>query len=362
MQIQEDDMREKKVIGLLEEKGLEGFLFSSQANVLYLSGFRSSNAYVLATKECFYLFTDPRYYERAKGTLMEGWQAVLVKSPMQRTIKQTIKKLGIKRVGYEEDRVSCAFRKSLRSRDVQWVGFGNFLGKLRAIKSPEEIKIMKEGVLKADQIYRELLEFVKPGMTELDLRAFIVRRAFEMGAMGESFPAIVAFGEGSAIPHWETSQRRIEQKGPLLIDMGILYKNYCTDFTRTIYLGKADYEFKKVYQVVKDAHLFALEKVKVGTSIGEIDRTAREYIKKKGFGKYFTHSTGHGVGIEIHEHPRLYYKGKGSEDPVEEGMVFTIEPGIYLPGKFGVRLENMVAVVKGVGEVLSEVSLDLIEL
>jgi Xaa-Pro aminopeptidase len=97
-------------------------------------------------------------------------------------------------------------------------------------------------------------------------------------------------------------------------------------------------------------------RVKVGTSIGEIDRTAREYIKKKGFGKYFTHSTGHGVGIEIHEHPRLYYKGKGSEDPIEEGMVFTIEPGIYLPGKFGVRLENMVAVVKGVGEVLSEVS------
>lgn len=116
-------MREKKVIGLLEEKGLEGFLFSSQANVLYLSGFRSSNAYVLGTKEGFYLFTDARYYERAKGTLREGWQAVLVQSPMHRAIKQNIKKLGIKRVGYEEDRVSCAFRKSLRSRDVQWVGF-----------------------------------------------------------------------------------------------------------------------------------------------------------------------------------------------------------------------------------------------
>ncbi len=355
-------MKEKEFLELLGKKGLDGFLFSSQANVLYLSGFRSSNAYVLASKDGFYLFTDARYYERAKKGLREGWQVVLVKGSMHKVIKQTIRKLGMKRVGYEEDRMSCALKRVLRSRNIQWIGFNNFLGRLRATKSPEEIKVMREGVLKADQIYRELLGFLKPGMTELELRAFIVRRSFEMGAMGESFPAIVAFGEGSAVPHWETSQRRIGHEGPLLIDMGILYKNYCTDFTRTIYLGKAEREFRKVYETVRDAHLFALEKVKVGTPIGEIDKTAREYIKKKGFGKYFTHSTGHGVGIEIHEYPRLYYKGKDSDQPIEEGMVFTIEPGIYLPEKFGVRLENMVAVVKGVGEVFSEIPLDLIEL
>lgn len=237
-------MRERKIIGLLEEKGLDGFLFSSQANVLYLSGFRSSNAYVLATKEGF-TFYRRTILREGKGNFEGGMAGSFGKIFHAQDYKANYKKLGIKRVGYEEDRVSCAFRKSLRSRDIQWVGFSNFLGKLRAIKSTEEIKIMKEGVLKADQIYRELLEFVKPGMTELDLRGFIVRRAFEMGAMGESFPAIVAFAEGSAVPHWETSQRRIEQKGPLLIDMGILYKNYCTDFTRTIYLGKADDEFKR---------------------------------------------------------------------------------------------------------------------
>jgi len=236
------------------------------------------------------------------------------------------------------------------------------MGKLRAVKREEEINIMREGVKKADQIYRELLNYIKPGMSELELRAFIVSRALSLGAFGESFPAIVAFKEGSAVPHWETSNRRIEGKGPLLIDMGILYNHYCTDFTRTVFIGKADDEFKKIYQIVRDAHLYALEKVKVGTPIGEVDKTARDYIKRKGYGKYFVHSTGHGVGIEIHEFPRVYYKGKDASVLIEEGMVFTIEPGIYLPGKFGVRLENMVVVGRGVGEAFSEVSLDLIEL
>ena len=144
--------------------------------------------------------------------------------------------------------------------------------------------------------------------------------------------------------------------------MGLVWRGYCSDFTRTLFLGKADEEFKKVYTVVRDAHLFALEEVKVGNEIGNVDRRAREHIKKKGFGKFFTHSTGHGVGVEIHEFPRVYYKGKDAKRVIEEGMVFTIEPGIYLPGKFGVRLENIVAVVDGRGEPLSEVSLDLVEL
>ena len=352
----------RKVADLIKEKGLDGFLFSSQANVIYLSGFRSSNAYVLATQERFFLLTDGRYYERAKQELKEGWELVLIKSNMFRVIKDLVKKLGLKVVGFEKDRVSCAFREALRSRGIVWRGFSNFLGSIRAIKTEEEIKIIEEGVSKADQIYRELLNFVKPGMSELEVRAFIVSRAFALGASGESFPAIVAFGEGSAVPHWETSQRKIGEKGPLLIDMGILYKNYCTDFTRTVYLGRAEDEFKKVYQIVKDAHLYALEKVKVGVPIGEVDRTAREYIRKEGYGKFFSHSTGHGVGVEIHEYPRVYYKGKDSSAPIEEGMVFTIEPGIYLPGRFGVRLENMVVVKGGVGEPLSDIPLDLVEI
>ncbi|WP_448584044.1 M24 family metallopeptidase [Thermocrinis sp.] len=360
MQVQKD-VREK-IRELLAEHKLDAFLFSSQPNVLYISGFRSSNAYVLATRERFYLFTDARYYERAKQELKEDWELVLLKSKPFRIIKQTIKKQGVKVVGFEKDRISCVLRESLRSRGISWKGFSNFIGRLRAIKGEKEINIMKEGVQKTDQIYRELLNLIKPGMSELEVRAFIVNRALSLGAFGESFPAIVAFREGSAVPHWETSQRKLEERGPLLIDMGVLYKHYCTDFTRTIFIGKADDEFRKIYQIVRDAHLYALEKVKVGTPIGEVDRVARDYIKRKGYGKYFTHGTGHGVGIEIHEFPRVYYKGKDASVPIEEGMVFTIEPGIYLPGKFGVRLENMVVVRNGVAQVLSEVSLDLVEI
>ncbi len=221
---------------------------------------------------------------------------------------------------------------------------------------------MKEGVKKSDEVYRRILSKIREGMKELELRRLIVEEFFKEGASGESFPAIVASGPASSVPHWESSHQPIKGGSPLLIDMGMVWKGYCTDFTRTLFVGRADPEFKKVYQVVKDAHLFALEKARVGNTVGDVDRAAREYIKSKRLGKYFSHSTGHGVGIEIHEHPRVYYKGPDKDIPIEEGMVFTIEPGVYIPGKFGVRLENIVVIKGGVGEPLSEVGLDLVEL
>jgi len=189
-----------------------------------------------------------------------------------------------------------------------------------------------------------------------------VSKFFEKEAQGESFPAIVASGEHSAIPHWETSRSPIVPNAPLLIDMGLVWEGYCTDFTRTLFLGKPDEEFKKVYEIVKSAHLKALEKVKAGNTVGDVDREARRYIEEKGYGNFFTHATGHGVGIEIHEFPRVYFKGEDSKTPIEDGLVFTIEPGIYLPGRFGVRLENIVAVQNGRGEPLSGIDLSLITL
>jgi len=325
-------MRERiaKVQNLLEKNNLDAFLFSSQPNVFYLSGFRSSHAYVVVSRHSYHLLTDGRYYQKAKEELKD-WDVILLEGNVLKAIERLLKKIGAFKVGYEEDRVSCEFRRRLKG-GLRWVGKAGFLKHMRAIKDSTE------------------------------LRSLIVSEFFKSGAMGESFPAIVASGKGSAIPHWETSTRPIKHGQPLLIDMGLLWKGYCTDFTRTIHLGRASSEFKKIYNIVKDAHLFALEKVKVGRKISEIDKTARDYIKKKGYGKFFIHSTGHGVGIEIHEFPRVYYKGVDKDVIIEEGMVFTIEPGIYLGGKFGVRLENIVAVIRGVGEPLSKVSLDLIEI
>ncbi|MEJ5338424.1 MAG: M24 family metallopeptidase [Aquificaceae bacterium] len=352
--------RIQRVQELLKKYRLDAFLFSSQPSVFYLSGFRSSHAYIIVTRDSHHLLTDGRYYEKARSAL-KGWDVVLIRENAIKVIKGFLKKLGVFRVGYEEDRVSCEFRKSLKG-SFAWVGIASFLKDLRMIKDEEELSTMREGVRISDRVYKRLLENIQEGMTELELRSYLVEQFFREGASGESFPAIVASGEGSAIPHYETSQRSIKYGEPLLIDMGLVWKGYCTDFTRTVFLGKANSEFRRVYQIVRDAHLFALDKVRVGKKLGEVDRVAREYIRKKGFGKFFNHSLGHGVGVEIHEFPRVYYKGKDKDVTIKEGMVFTIEPGIYLPGRFGVRLENIVVVNRGVGEPLSKISLDLVEL
>lgn len=354
-------MKVKEVQSLIEKEGLDAFLFSSQANVFYLSGFKSTHAYVVLTPSSKHLLTDGRYYERAKKELKD-WDVVLIKGKALRFIKRFLKDLGVSRVGYERDRVSCDFRGSLRAKGIRWVGYTNFLRDIRAVKTKEEIERMREGAKKVDRIFKDILGFVRPGMTELEVRRFIVNRIFEEGSTGESFPAIVAGGESSAIPHHETSLRKIKSGEPLLIDMGLVWRGYCTDFTRTLFIGKPEEEFKKVYTVVRDAHLFALEKVKVGNRIGDVDRVAREHISRKRLGKFFSHSTGHGIGVEIHEYPRVYFKGEDANRVIEEGMVFTVEPGVYLPGRFGVRIENMVAVIDGRGEPLSSVGLDLVTL
>lgn len=352
--------RINRVQELIKRSDLDAFLFTSQANIFYLSGFRSTHAYVIITQDSYHLFTDGRYYEKAIKELKD-WNVILLEGDPLKKIYELLKKLKVQWVGYEEDKVSCEFRKRLRG-PFKWKGKGSFLKELRTIKDSKELEIMREGVKISDKVYRRVLNKIREGLTELEIRSMIVQEFFKEKAMGESFPTIVASGEASSIPHWETSNRVLKHGKPLLIDMGLVWKGYCTDFTRTIHFGKANPEFKKVYSIVRDAHLFALERVKVGRKIGEVDKAAREYIKKKGFGKFFIHSTGHGVGIEIHEFPRVYFKGVDKDVPIEEGMVFTIEPGIYLKGKFGIRLENIVVVKNGIGEALSNISLDLIEL
>ena len=354
-------MRVREVQELIDKEGLDAFMFSSQPNVFYLSGFNSTHAYAVLTPHKKFLLTDSRYYDRAVKSLKD-WEVVLIEGRALKFLKAFLRKEGLLRVGYESDRVSCELKKALRSTKIKWAGYSDFLRDIRVLKTKEEIETLREGVKKSDTIYKLLLDKVQAGMTELEVRGFIVSRIFEVGSTGESFPAIVASGEGSAVPHWETSSKRIEPNSPLLIDMGLLWKGYCTDFTRTLFIGKAPDKFRNIYEVVRDAHLFALEKVRVGSTVGEVDRTAREHIDKKGFGKFFTHSTGHGIGVEIHEYPRVYYKGPDADRVIEEGMVFTVEPGIYLPGEFGVRLENIVAVEGGVGQPLSSIDLKLVEL
>ncbi|QER42712.1 aminopeptidase P family protein [Thermodesulfobacterium sp. TA1] len=362
----EEEIKERlaKVRAQFENWGVEGFLFSSQANVFYLSNFRSTNAYVLLTKEEAWFLTDPRYYEKAQKELT-GWEVVEIKGDTLKFLRDAIRRIGIKRLGFEKDKVSCAFKEGLRTRGVKLVGMFEPLSQLRMIKSKKELEVLKEGVKKTDELFyktlQEIKNFLSDGLvfTELTLRGVLVSHLFSLGGKGESFPAIIAFGKNSSVPHWETSESSLSKEGVLLLDFGMMWKGYATDFTRTVYLGDPPAEFKKLYTILRDAWWLGFEKVRVGERIAEIDRVIREYLGEKGLAKYFIHATGHGIGVEVHEAPRVVY----TADPnlrIEEGMVFTIEPGIYFPNNFGIRLENMVFVEEGRGKVVSEVPLDLI--
>jgi Xaa-Pro aminopeptidase/Xaa-Pro dipeptidase len=357
----------KDIFKKISAEGLDCFLFSSQPSVFYLSRFRSSHAYAILTAEGGrYLLTDSRYILKAQKELQpKGWETVLLKAPLFENIAKTLSDIGCKRVGVEGDRIKLQFFERLKCAVLKFsirpVPIEGFLDTFRMVKDDEEIALIERAVEITDEVFSELVKFLKKNKTRLeelkerDIRSFILCEYLKRGAEGESFPSIVAAGENSAVPHHETGDTPLRNNEPLLIDTGCVYKGYCSDFTRVVFFGNPAKELLKIYEVVKEAHLRALEAVKPGRPVGEVDLAARKYIESKGYGEFFTHSTGHGVGIEIHEPPRVY---KDEKTPMVEGMVFTIEPGIYIPDLGGVRLENIVVVTKEGAKVLQKTPLE----
>jgi len=359
----------EKIIEKIKREGLDCFLFSSQPSVFYLTGFRSTHAYALLTAEGKkYLITDGRYILKAQKELKpKGWEVTEVKAPLFENLVKILNETGCKRVGVEEDRLQLRFFEKLKCKaadgGIRIIPITSFLDEFRMVKTPEEIEKIKTAVEITDDAFAELVEYLRKNrhrlgeIKEKDLRRFLICRYLERGADGESFPSIVAAGENSAVPHHESGDTPLKDNAPLLIDTGCVWKGYCSDFTRVIFFGKPNGELLKIYDLVKEAHLRAVESVKVGRPVGEVDLAAREYLERAGYGKFFTHSTGHGVGIEIHEPPRVY---KEEKIPLREGMVFTIEPGVYLPGLGGIRLENIVVVEKDGAKVLQRTPLEKI--
>ncbi len=352
----------KQIQNHIKEKGLSSFFFSSKPNVFYLSCFSSTNAFVILTEKEKFFITDSRYYYGAKEKLKD-WNIILLGEGGKNQIehlKEILTDIGGEKIGFEKDKITISFYEKLTDNTnlkEKLVGFENFLSPFRISKTEEEIQIIKEAVEKTDIVFQKVVEYIPSAKSELDIRRMIINFIFEEGGTGESFPAIVASGKNSAIPHYETSNSPIESNTFLLIDMGMVYKGYCSDFTRTLAIGKIDPELEKIYSIVKEAHITATEKVKAGVPVKEVDLAARKVIEKYGYGEFFIHSTGHGVGIEIHEAPRV---SKNSEEILQENTVITIEPGIYIPGKGGVRLENIVVARKDRCEVLTKTPLELI--
>ncbi len=343
----------KNFSSLLKEQNINTFLITYKPNVYYLSRFSSSNAYILYHDEAFFFFTDSRYIETAKEKI-KNMEVINIEGSFFNFISSFLKTKNINTI-YIDKSVKYSFYEEL-SKDFDIKFYKDPCFSLRMIKTDEEINLMKEGVKKSDVVYKKLLDFVQPNMSEKDVKNFIVCEFLNQKAQKESFDTIVATGKNSSVPHHETSDDIILPNSALLIDMGLIWQHYMTDFTRTFYIGKPPEDFIKIYNIVKDAHMYAVKKAKEGIPLKEVDMTARNYIEQKGYGEFFTHSTGHGVGLEIHEDPRVY---KTSEEIIQEGFVFTIEPGIYLPNHFGIRLENIIYIKNG-PNIMSDISLDLV--
>lgn len=259
------------------------------------------------------------------------------------------KKLGLKRVGFDAAKESYQNGKMMAA--AGFLEVGGFISKLRETKDAAELKLMREANRIAYQAYEYVKPRVKTGMTESEVAAELERFMRAKGASGPSFLTIVGFGENSANPHHETGDRKLKANDAVLMDFGCIYKGYCSDITRSWWHGKNEpAEYKKIWNIVEKARKAGVKAVKPGVANKDVDAAARKVITDAGYGEYFTHRTGHGVGIEIHEQP---YNSQTADTVLAEGNVVTVEPGIYLPGKYGVRLEDTMAAAKTGAKILT---------
>lgn len=343
---------------LLQTLKIEGLLITKPSNIFYLCGFRGSNGFVLLTERHSYLFTDPRYLEKAQQSVPEGWKVVDLSEGFLNVLHTALVKHRIKRLGVEAAHVTALLYKRIDTLNgINLVDTIDAIESLRMVKTAEELRSIRQSQKINEQVLKLALEGLKPGLTEAQLAWRIRLLAHDMGASDVSFPPIVAFGGHTSRPHHEPSAAKKLKRGDMvLIDMGIVYKNYASDLTRTFFTKTPTSEQADVYTTVLTAHQAAVMAIKPGALADDIDRTARLFISDSGYKKKFGHATGHGIGLDVHELPRV---AKGDQTELAAGMVIAVEPGIYLPGKLGVRIEDMIEVTAGGYKVLNSLAKDL---
>ena len=332
----------------LKQRGLESLLLSHLPDVRYLCGFTGSNAFLAITANRAALFTDGRYITQAKEET-SGARVVIAAKSARDEACLWLAATGVKHCAFDPESTTVAdlthYRQALPAGNR---GFFQPLAEplltgLRLVKDEDELKLMKRAAHLGVDLWNELLPQLHPGMPETTVAAILEHAARLRGAEGMSFDTIVAGGPRSALPHGHATSRVLPRKGFLTLDFGVIVKGYCSDMTRTVFLGQPTRRERFTYDAVREAQMAAVAAVKPGVSCGEIDDAARSVLRTAGLAEYFTHSTGHGVGLEIHEAPRIAADQPQSLVP---GMVITIEPGVYLAGQFGVRIEDMVAVTQ----------------
>ena len=329
----------ERLAKLVAERELDQLFVSDLTNVRYLTGFAGTNGACLVGGDQLVFFTDFRYTERARDEVSQEWERPEAERELVPQIVARMKG----RVGFEDARLSVrqlARLEAAAEDDVEFVPAGDLVEQLRAVKEPEELERIAAAAELTDGVYGWALERGLKGHTERDVARACEARLRELGAE-PSFPPIVATAENGALPHAEPGERAIGSGELVVFDMGALLDGYCSDCTRTFATGDPGDEAREVYELVRRAQRASLEAVRPGASGKEVDAVAREMISEAGHGDRFGHGLGHGVGLEVHEGPRL---ATTSEDELAEGNVVTVEPGVYLPGRFGVRIEDLVVV------------------
>ncbi|MCX5698473.1 MAG: aminopeptidase P family protein [Candidatus Omnitrophica bacterium] len=345
--------RLKSIHSVLKQRGLDGLLVSLPANISYLTESLSRDAYLLVSlKENIY-FTDSRYTQEAKDFLKDNALLRECNGFVFKYIAEAALNLGLKKLGFEERYLPLAeFAKvkELAKGKFNLIPTHSIIEDKRQIKDEQEIIKLRKAAEITALALEHIRQFLVPGVKEVEIVAELERFIRYQGARASAFDIIVASGPNSSQPHHLSGERKLKNNELVLIDWGVDYQGYKSDLTRVLFLGKINILARKVYDIVLKAQELAIKRIQPGAEMAEIDRVAREYIAARGYAGRFKHNLGHGFGLEVHEAPHL----SGREaSAIKPGMTFTVEPGIYLPGKFGVRIEDMVLITTKGCEVIS---------
>jgi Xaa-Pro aminopeptidase len=359
--------RQKKLREHLATTRCNGLLISHLPNIRYLCGFTGSAGLLLVEETGSVFFTDVRYDTQAHEEV-KGAKVVIARKSLLPSLGDW---LGARRkrargwtIALEAEHFTIAEKKRLahiltqaRPGGIWLKDSASVVERLRMVKDGDELQLIRDAVALGAKLFDRALEVLRPGVKEVEVAAEMEYAARRSGAEEMSFPTIIASGARSALPHGRASEQSIPTGGFVVCDFGVILSGYCSDQTRTVWVGAVTEDARRAYEAVREAQQAAIEAVRPDVAVGDVDAAARKVLRKAGLGRYFTHSTGHGVGLEIHEAPRV---ADGQKDILEPGMVITIEPGVYFPGKWGVRIEDMVAVTAGGCEVMTPTGKDFL--
>lgn len=348
--------RVEAFLAKMDDQGLDGIIINNLKNVYYLTGFWGSNGTVFISRDRQVLVTDSRYIVAAKQEVT-GFEIRADRDELG-LISGLVKDAGLKRIGFE-DEISVAYFKRMEGlfAGLELVPVTNFVQELRMFKDADEIAVIRKACSISDQAFADALDFIKPGKTEIEIANFLDFRMRELGAAGLSFDTILASGVNSSKPHAHPMHKPVELGEAITMDFGCLYDHYVSDMTRTIYLGHVSDEEQEFYNTVLKANQALIDQAKDGLGFREFDKIPRDIIIEAGYGDYFTHGIGHGIGLDIHEDP---YFSQTSKEVIKAGMVLTDEPGIYLDEKYGVRIEDDILITETGCELLTLAPKELI--